>query len=123
MFLHPLDVVTIVVFVVTMADAVFFTSVVSSSCVLVNSKTFLGARSSGRILSTAPLSHSSSNSNWPSSSSDVTLDLVLMLDIDSRAVTLELVVEVSELTKAARTSEGSDDHASSMDLDKVEGAP
>lgn len=38
--------------------------------------------------------------------------------LDSRAVTLEFA-ELSELTRAARTSGGREDHASRIDFDKV----
>ena len=49
----------------------------------------------------------------------MTLDLVLILHkLDSRAVTQE-VAELSELTRAARTSGGSEDQASRIDFDKV----
>lgn len=125
-FLHPLVRVTMLVFLVTRAAAVFSTSVVLFVDVLEKEKTLSGARSNGVRTILDPVAESSSTiasessvlSALPSSDSlvfDVKLESEVLL---SREMFF-LGDEVSRLTRAARTSGVNEFHASSTDDERV----
>ena len=109
MFLQPFDEVITVVFVVTVDDAVFLTSVDSLEVDLVISKTFFGARSKGRNTVFVPVSAQSSMIT-PSLSdfSPLSSERLLLLEAvrsDTDAVFVGVPTDdTSDATKAALTS-------------------
>lgn len=133
-FRHPLVLVIMDVFVVTTAADVFSTFVVSLVRDLENSKTFFGARSNGFKTTLEPVVGQISTISLPngsglspaSSEPEESLPVVrLESEQDSRLVEAVLepvssvVVPSSVETNAARTSGGSETHASIIEAERV----
>lgn len=111
-----------VVFVMTVEEAVFRTSVLSRDVVLENSNTFLGALSNGRRYVLTPLSGSSSTKT-PSCSIFPLLLVSELLLPDVKLDNEETFVgpvdpddDISQATRAARTSGLKEPHASKIEL-------
>ena len=123
-FLHPFVEVITVVFVVTVEDAVFITSVLSREVVFVSSKTFFGARSNGlkKVLLPESVSSSTIIPSWSVLSSLLASERLLLpevrLETEEFLVGCVLFDDISDATSAALTSGLREFQVSKIDIGK-----
>lgn len=121
MLRQPFPVVMVFVEVMTVDDDSFLTETSSLVCVFSNSKTFFGARSRGRRITSAPVTSQVSRKLLIPSLLSLLLPTSLELALE-RVLPIEVLLwvegkdtaplEISALTRAARTDSGSDAHVS-----------